>query len=318
MEPAVWGCGTEGRDGREEMVLGWKETEEPPPAPSPPAPALGRFSAVQGTGLGTLARTPYLHIHVRVAGAAAGVGRAVVSLLDGGAAVRRCPLPSPRSWKPKAGPWGQGQPHPSRPSAAGDEETYLWTRTCPRLRPALNFVGTELGVSPMARPHTWLLGGWLQSCGEKLGGWCGQLLGLILAPSTSNPHSPGAHLLPGRTPWREVCPRAKGTWALQRSGAVGGALRPARWRNADTPHPTSVPVLSPDCAAPPSISSVRSEGDGQWWPPPALVPEGRLTEGGSVDAIQGATCFPKKLRCWFLEGGAPAFLHTAAIWPPPP
>uniref|UniRef100_A0A8D2JWY3 Uncharacterized protein n=1 Tax=Theropithecus gelada TaxID=9565 RepID=A0A8D2JWY3_THEGE len=66
-----------------------------------------------------------------------------------------------------------GQPHPSRPSAAGDEETYLWTRTCPRLRPALKFVGTELGVSPMARPHTWLLGGWLQSCGGKLGGWCG-------------------------------------------------------------------------------------------------------------------------------------------------
>uniref|UniRef100_K7CTB0 Yip1 interacting factor homolog B n=1 Tax=Pan troglodytes TaxID=9598 RepID=K7CTB0_PANTR len=63
-----------------------------------------------------------LHIRVRIAGAAAGVGRALVSL--------------------------------------------LWTRTCPCLRPALNFVGTELGISPMARPHTGLLGGGLQGCSQ--------------------------------------------------------------------------------------------------------------------------------------------------------
>ena len=195
----LWGRGQgwERRDGS-----GLEARRGPLPAPSPPAPARGRLSGVQGRCLGTLARAPYLHIRVRIAGAAAGVGRALVSLLDGGAAVRRRPLPSPRSWRPKAGPWGQGQPQPSRPSAAGDEATYLWTRTCPCLRPALNFVGTELGISPMARPHTGLLGGGLQGCGEKLGGWCRQLLGLSPAPCTSSPHSPGAHLLPGRTPWR--------------------------------------------------------------------------------------------------------------------
>uniref|UniRef100_A0A2R9AZ61 Uncharacterized protein n=1 Tax=Pan paniscus TaxID=9597 RepID=A0A2R9AZ61_PANPA len=72
-------------------------------------------------GASSVGLAPYLHIRVRIAGAAAGVGRALA--------------------------------------------TYLWTRTCPCLRPALNFVGTELGISPMARPHTGLLGG-------------GQLLGL--------------------------------------------------------------------------------------------------------------------------------------------
>ncbi|KAL4832219.1 hypothetical protein H8958_021186 [Nasalis larvatus] len=86
--------------------------------------ARGALLLLGASGVGL---TPYLHIRVRVAGAAAGVGRAV---------------------------------------------TDLWTRTCPCLRLALNFVGIELGVSPMARPSTWLLGGWLQSCGEKLGGWC--------------------------------------------------------------------------------------------------------------------------------------------------
>uniref|UniRef100_A0A2I2ZWR7 Uncharacterized protein n=1 Tax=Gorilla gorilla gorilla TaxID=9595 RepID=A0A2I2ZWR7_GORGO len=83
-------------------------------------------------GASSVGLAPYLHIRVGVAGAAAGVGRAVA--------------------------------------------TYLWTRTCPCLRPALNFVGTELGISPMARPHTGLLGGGLQGCGEKLGGWCSCVL----------------------------------------------------------------------------------------------------------------------------------------------
>ncbi|EAW56768.1 hypothetical LOC541469 protein [Homo sapiens] len=58
LEPAAWDCGAEGRDGREEMVLGWKRDRGTTPRTLPASPSAGTPLWGAGHVLGDAGESP--------------------------------------------------------------------------------------------------------------------------------------------------------------------------------------------------------------------------------------------------------------------